>query len=341
MKRASVSIVGGDSLIGREVRDVLAESDLAVSLKLIGVDAEAVTLTEQEGEAAIMTRLDEDALRGSEVAFLAGSSDSSRKAIALAGASGGGPVFIDLTYCAEDNPQARLRAPSVEPPGFEAAEAPFHVIAHPAAIALAILLRSLAAACPIRRSLAHIFEPASERGRAGLDELQKQTVNLLSFKSLPKEVFDAQLGFNLLASYGFNAPQSLESVEQRIERHLASLLSIAGAGPLPSIRLVQAPVFHGYSISVHVEFERPQEPAALGRSLASAEVDVRGGDLEPPTNAGIAGQSGIAVGGIAADRNEPRACWFWLVADNLRLMADNGVSVARDLLWRKEADLAV
>jgi aspartate-semialdehyde dehydrogenase len=47
---------------------------------------------------------------------------------------------------------------------------------------------------------------------------------------------------------------------------------------------------------------------------------------------GHAGQSGIAVGGIAADRNDPEACWFWLVADNLRLMAENAVAAAKELM---------
>jgi hypothetical protein len=52
---------------------------------------------------------------------------------------------------------------------------------------------------------------------------------------------------------------------------------------------------------------------------------------------GVAGQSGIAVGAIAADRNHPRACWLWAAADNLRLVADNALSVAAALLGaRKE-----
>jgi len=54
--------------------------------------------------------------------------------------------------------------------------------------------------------------------------------------------------------------------------------------------------------------------------------------LEPPSNAGSAGQGGIAVGSIAPDPNHPSAFWFWVVADNFRLMAENGVAVVRSLL---------
>ncbi len=53
---------------------------------------------------------------------------------------------------------------------------------------------------------------------------------------------------------------------------------------------------------------------------------------EPPSNVGVAGQGGISVGAIAVDRNQPRACWFWLVADNLRLAAENAVAVAQENL---------
>jgi aspartate-semialdehyde dehydrogenase len=220
----------------------------------------------------------------------------------------------------------------VEPPDYTAPEETVHLIAHPAAIALALFLQRLGAGFPVRRSWAHIFEPASERGRKGLEELRLQTVGLLSFKPMPKAVFDAQASFNMLARYGDEAPLALEAVELRIEQHLASLLCGRTASLMPAIRLLHAPVFHGHSISVYVEFEAPADVRAITAGLSSAEVDVRAGDLEPPNNVGIAGQGGISVGSILPDRNHPNGCWFWVVADNFRLMVENAVAVARSLL---------
>jgi aspartate-semialdehyde dehydrogenase len=100
---------------------------------------------------------------------------------------------------------------------------------------------------------------------------------------------------------------------------------------MPSLRLIQEPVFHGYSFSAWVEFEDPPEMEAVESSLAIDRIDVRGEDFEPPTNVGQAGQSGIAVGAIEPDRNDGSACWFWLVADNLRLQAENALMVAQEL----------
>jgi len=55
------------------------------------------------------------------------------------------------------------------------------VPAHPAALALALLLERLQQAAPVRFAAATVLEPASEFGRAAMDELHQQTVSLLSF----------------------------------------------------------------------------------------------------------------------------------------------------------------
>jgi aspartate-semialdehyde dehydrogenase len=209
------------------------------------------------------------------------------------------------------------------------------VIAHPAAIALALFLRRLHSIEAVRTSVIQIFAPASEHGRAGVEELQGQTVSLLSFKKLPHTIFDTQLSFSMLAKYGEEAKVSLEETELRIERHLASLLALPGAGegvPMPSLRLIQAPVFHGYSFGAWVEFESNPGMETLESGLVASSIEVRGSEFEAPTNVGQAGQGGIAVGAISPDRNQPEACWFWVAADNLRLTAENGVAVARQLV---------
>jgi aspartate-semialdehyde dehydrogenase len=333
----SVVLVGSDSLLGREIRDIVATSAPEIRLQLVAGDPEqAGTLTLVGDEPAVVGGLDAASVAGARVVFLASSDEAARRALALVGDPPDAAI-VDLTYAAEERPEARLRAPQVEA-GIdreEVAEAAVHVIAHPAAIAIALFLRRLQTHDPIRRSIVHVFAPASEQGTKGVEELQQQTVSLLSFKQLPKAVFDAQLGFTMLAQYGEEAPLPLENTELRIERHLATLLDLPGDGegaPMPSLRVVQAPVFHGYSFSAWVEFDGNPGVEALESSLQMDSIDVRGADLEPPNNVGQAGQGGISVGAILPDRNEAEAVWFWFVADNLRLSAENAVAVARELV---------
>jgi aspartate-semialdehyde dehydrogenase len=326
-----VAVVGGDSLLAKEVRELLSELVPSPRVQLISAKADGSTVldAEEDAVAVLMLPLAPESLADAKAAFLAGSPASSRRALKLNPA--GGPVLIDLTAALDEQPNARLRAPSAEPNSLKSsAGLRIQVIAHPAAIALATLLARLTASAPIRRSLVHVFEPASERGQPGLDELHQQTTAVLSFHKVKTDVFDAQLAFNVLPRYGEEALEPLELVEQRMERHLASLLSAYPSIPMPSLRLIQAPVFHGHSYSIWVEFEENPGVEALSSSLAAAGLDVR--PDEPPTNVGIAGQSGLSIGGIAVDSNQARACWLWMVSDNLRLTAENALAVAKEHL---------
>jgi aspartate-semialdehyde dehydrogenase len=323
----TIALVGGETLLGREVREVFGESSLGQQLRLVAAaEEETGKLTEIGGAAAFLTKLEPDAIEDAAMVILAGTRKSSREAMA-AGPNG---VIVDLTYFTEDQPDAQLRAPLVEDEEFRADRTGPQVVAHPAAMAIAIVLARLHGAHPVARAVIHIFEPASERGKAGIDELQQQTVNLLSFQPMPKGVFDTQVSFNLLAQWGEEAQGQLHEVEERIERHLASLLDRTDGVPMPSLRLIQAPVFHGYTFSFWVEFDDAPPAIEVEEALAGDLIDVRGGGTEPPTNVGIAGQSGVAVGAIQPDRNNGNAIWIWAAADNLRLAAESAAMIARE-----------
>ncbi len=328
-----IALVGSDTLLGREVRDLAANADPSLPLRLIAENEDQEgSLTRLGDEPAVVQALNEEALVDARAVILAGSAEASIKALELAGET---PDFavIDLTFAAEERPDARLRAPMLEPSP-EPDPPAVHVIAHPAAIALALFLRRLHEHDPVRQAVIQVFAPASEHGRKGVEELQNQTVSLLSFKSMSKAVFDTQASFAMLAKYGTEAPVSLEETELRIERHLATLLGLEGEGegaPMPSLRVVHAPVFHGYSFSAWVEFDGNPGVEAIASGLAADAIEVLTEDFDPPNNIGQAGQSGISVGAITPDRNNAEAVWFWLAADNVRLAAENAVMVARQL----------
>jgi aspartate-semialdehyde dehydrogenase len=331
----TIAIVGSETAIGRELRDRLMESGLARGVQLIGAEDEiSGIITELEGEPVVMTPMDADRLNDSDIVFCAGSAESTRKAFSLIDPSQR-PYLVDLTYALEEQPDARLRAPRIEPREVAPPEA-IHVLAHPAAVAVAALLMRVHAAFPVRHSVIQILEPASERGQAGMNELQQQSTGLLSFQTLNKEVFDAQIGFNVLPRYGEDARERLQDIELRIERHTTSLLGGYGV-PIPSLRLIQAPVFHGYSISFWIEFESRPDVSKLAEAIGSAYLEIRAADLEPPTNVGTVGQEGMSAGLIEPDRSHPRAMWVWMAADNFRLLVDNAVAVAHELESREHA----
>lgn len=322
-KTFNVAIVGGETLLGRELKDVVEGRGAATAITTYAATGEG-NFGEEEGEAVYLEPLSGESVRNDGAILIAGSKEGALKAYAIAKGIGGKPVLIDCVGHLEDQPEARLVAPLLEEARRETGW--LLEIAHPAASALALTLKRLARYRRIRQAVANIFEPASERGQLGLTELHQQTTGLLAFKPLEKKVFDAQLSFNLLSQYGEEAPSKLSAVEQRIERHLATLLSRQSGGtapaPMPSLRVIQVPVFHAYSLSLWVEFEADIQAEELGEALASAQIDVRGQNDEPPTGVGATGQSGLIAGDIRIDRNNPRAAWIWVVEDNLRVVAD-------------------
>ena len=326
---AEISLIGAETLMGRELGEVLDQHRPDITVKTFAASAEG-NFGEKDGEPVFLEPLSAASVESDFALLFAGTGAGAEKTYELAKAARRKPAVIDCTGLLESRPEARITAPLLQ--DSNQPESWLLVIAHPAATAIAMVLDRLSRYRKLRSAVINILEPASERGKSGISELHNQTTNLLAFKTLPKEVFDAQLSFNLLPQYGADAPLQLSTAEHRIERDLATLLSRlpnrAGI-PMPSIRLVQAPVFHGYSLSVWIEFETDVNAEDLGESLATAQIEVRTPDQEVPTNVGAAAQSGLAAGDIRVDRNNPRAAWIWIAMDNLRVTAEAAAELLR------------
>ena len=329
---AAIALIGDETMLGRELKEVLEARAPYIEVEAYAATGEG-NFSEQEGETVYVKPLDAGSTQGKAAIVVAGSADGATKAYETAKDASGSVLVIDCTGFLENQPEARVTAPLLEEP--KAPDSWLLVTAHPAASALALLLARLSKYRELRSVIANIFEPASERGKRGLTELHQQTTSLLAFKTLDKEIFDAQLAFNVLPRYGESAPLPLIQVEQRIERETATLLSRRANGipiPLPSIRLAQAPVFHGYSLSLWVEFKSDVTVPDVEEALASAQIEIRRSNEEPPNNAEVAGQSGLVAGDIRLDRNTARAVWIWVVFDNLRLTANAVTDVLRSLV---------
>jgi aspartate-semialdehyde dehydrogenase len=328
---AEISLIGAETLMGRELIEVLDQRRPDISVKTFAASGEG-NFGEKGGEAVYLEPLNAGAVQSDFALLFAGTPTGAEKTYEIARQASNKPAIIDCTGLLESRPEARITAPLLQD-----SNQPHNwllVIAHPAATAIAMILGRLSRYRKLRSAVINILEPASELGKGGISELHIQTTNLLAFKTLPKDVFDAQLSFNLLPQYGADAPIQLVVAEQRIERDLATLLSRQpnrAMIPMPSMRLVQAPVFHGYSLSVWVEFETDVNAEELSEALATAQIEVRAADQEAPTNVGAATQSGLTACDIRVDRNNPHAAWIWIAMDNLRVTAEAAAELLRFL----------
>src|SRR5712671_366166 len=200
-----VAIVGGATLKGKELKDVLEERNFpATEIKLLDDDESLGQLERIQDEVALVQPVGRDELAQMDFTFFASEEEFTRKKWKLAREAGS--AIVDMSYALENEPGVPVSAPWVERELGELTqftlESSSIVMAHPAAVALALLLLRAKKAGPIRNSIATIFEPVSEQGRQGMDELHEQTINLLSFQQLPTAVFVSQFPFTFLNLMG-------------------------------------------------------------------------------------------------------------------------------------------
>ncbi len=325
-----VAIVGAGSLKGKEVAEILKDRNFpAVDVRLLDDDESLGRLEALGDEMSFIQSVRAEQFERVDFTFFASDSHSTRGNWKTARDLGN--TIVDLSFALEEEPGASVRSPwtereSGQPVAPELQPAPV-VTAHPAATVLAMLALRSSKAGNMERFVATVFEPASEHGQKGMDELHEQTVNLLSFQELPKNVFDAQVAFNMLARYGPRSVPPLDSVSQRILRHYKLVAPTAMA---PSLLMVQAPIFHGHAFSVYLEMEKAVALGDFAQALAGDHIVVARGTEEVPNNVSAAGQEDILLS-LARDANHENGVWLWAAADNLRIAALTAVECAETL----------
>jgi len=330
-----VAIVGASTLKGKELKELLEDRNFpAVDIKLLDDEELLGQLDSVGDEATFLQRVLPENLQGAEIVFFASDAAFTRKNWNLAKKTGA--LVVDLSYALEAEPEGAVRAPWIErelaqsegvhPPA--QLDSTLAVVAHPAAVVLALLLLRARQAGTLRQAVCTAFEPASEQGRRGLDELHGQTVNLLSFQQMPTEVFGAQLAFNMLARYGEKAAPPLESVERRVLAHLEKITE--GRAVLPALALAQAPIFHGHVFSLYLEFDPAVTAGDLTRVLEGDHLSIAPVGKGSVSNVSAAGQDEVLVE-IRRDAGHERGLWVWAAADNLRIAALTAVDCAAAL----------
>jgi aspartate-semialdehyde dehydrogenase len=342
-----IAIVGASSLLGRELKEVLEDRNFpATDVSLLESSADAVgTLSEFGGEITFMRPLDEESFAGCRFAFFASGREATRQNVAAAARAGAVSIELStgLNRPDENRPAAEADGTVVWIPALDRLLPPLRDarvmrdassrVTYQAPCAPVIIACSLAAALaphsPVRVALV-FFVPVSEHGQAGVDELESQSAQLLSFLPPTRALFDAQVAFNLMSAYGQQSRLRLGEFRASIARQSAAYL--AGRAVLPAIQLVAAPVFYGYAFSAFLEFAEPPRISDLQESLARASIRFVDSEFPDISNAGIAGQDEIQVGPMEPDASIPASLWLWGAADNLRLVASGAVRIAEVLL---------
>lgn len=330
-----VAIAGASSLLGKEFKQCLEESSFpAADVRLLDEEFLAGTLTESGGEPALIETVSEDSFEHVRFAFFTGSREFSKRHAPEARRAGA--VVIDLSGGLGGEPGARSWTPALDAVLRSSADALsagdrgdiFVVPSAPADVAISI--SAALAPAGLERLAVTFLRPVSERGQEAIEELEGQVVKLLSFQPVPQSVFDAQVGFNLLSSYGPESAEKLADARARIaedsERYLA------GRTPLPAIMLIQAPVFYSHAFTAYAEFKTAPALEDLASRLQQAGLRIVNDGEEAPTNVNVAGQARPVLRQPERVAGIETGVWLWGAADNLRVPAATAVAIAEKLL---------
>ena len=317
----NIAIVGSSSPLGKELKETIESTNFPTGkISLLETEEYAGLLQEFAGEIRITQILSPEAFADTDIVFFACSQE-----IINAYAASGSPfpeITIDMTQTGREG-ILYLRGVSdeslVRGPGY-------YVNPHPATIALGRVLARIQAAFQLESASITVLEPASERGAAGVDELQEQTVGLLNFQPVENKLFSGQLAFNLLAEI---------PAARRTESLLRQQLSIVSSKDVPplAIAAIQAPVFHSHAFSVFLKVKGNPSAGEISANLRDSGVIVHAEDGLSPSPVTVVGSDVVHVVRVAAEPAMPGTCFLWIVADNLRIAASNALQLAESLMF--------
>lgn len=336
MKTFTVAVVGATGAVGQTMLSILQERRFPVgTLHLLASERSAGEQIEYDGRKITVQDLSGFDPSGVDFAlFSAGGSISKEYAPKFAAA---GAIVIDNSSAFRMDADVPLVVSEVNPEALDSI--PRGIVANPncSTMQMLVTLAPIHRAVGISRINVATYQSVSGAGRSALEELGRQTANILSFKDPDPKRFPVQIAFNLIPHIDDFLDNGYTKEEMKLVWETRKILGDESIQVNPTA--VRVPVFYGHSEAVHVE-TRSKITAAEARALLEKSpgltvVDDRvpGGYPTPVTHA--SGTDAVYVGRIREDISCENGLNMWVVCDNIRKGAAlNAVQIA-ELLANK------
>lgn len=173
----------------------------------------------------------------------------------------------------------------------------------------------------------------SDLGRSGVEEMARQTAQLLNGKPVTPLIFPKQIAFNLYPQVGEIGNNGLTTTEQRIIDHTRRILADENIGI--SLTCSWVPVFFGHSQAITIQTaDSINVDQVHGIFSAFPGINLMAASGSSPTAVTDAsGKDNLTLGRIASGPESMTEFSFWTVADNIRFgLAGNAVKVLEVLV---------
>ena len=328
-----VAVVGATGAVGQTMLEILAERKFPVSeLIPLASSRSAGSIVKYEGREYVVQDLEQFDPTGVDIALFSAGGDTSKQYA---------PRFAETGCYVVDNSSAwrmhedvALIVPEVNPDAIKMAHTN-RIIANPncSTIQMVVALKPLHGAVPIKRVNVSTYQAVSGAGSKAIDELAKQTGQLLNAQQPEVNVFPARIAFNVIPQIDVFLEDGYTKEEQKM---IDETRKIMGADIAVTATTVRVPVFYGHSEAVNITFDGEMNATLARKLLADAEGvcvvdDPASEDYPMPTEA--AGTDPVWVGRIRNDYSCSNSLHLWVVADNIRKGAAlNTVQIAEMLV---------
>jgi aspartate-semialdehyde dehydrogenase len=335
IRKFNVAVVGATGAVGETMLSILAERNFPCDRVHAVASARSAGSKVQYADR-YLTVEDLDTFDFSTVQIGLFSPGASVSAIYAPKAAAAGCVVIDNTSQFRYDADIPLVVPEVNP----AAIADYRnrgIIANPncSTIQMLVALKPIYDAVGIERINVCTYQAVSGTGKEAIEELARQTAELLNGKPTENKVYPRQIAFNCLPQIDVFMDNGYTKEEMKMVWETRKIMGDDRIQVNPTA--VRVPVFYGHSEAVHIEtrekIDLETARALLRKAPGVSLLDERKDGGYPTAVTEAANHDPVYVGRIREDISHPRGLNLWVVSDNVRKGAAlNSVQIAEILV---------
>ena len=332
-QKFDVCVLGATGLVGKTIIEILEERDFPINkLYPLASVRSAGEFIDFNGESIEVLDADNFDWSQAQIGFFSAGGSISAKYAPIAGEAG--CIVIDNTSEFRYDDDIPLVVPEVNPHAL-ADYRNRNIIANPncSTIQMMVALKPIYDAVGIDRVNVCTYQSVSGGGKAAMDELAKQTADLLSGKPVETKNFSRQIAFNVIPQIDVFLDNGYTKEEMKMVWETKKILGDENVLVNPTA--VRVPVFFGHGESLHIETSTQISAEEVKALLNQAEgIVVCENDEDFPTPiTDASGKDETFVGRIREDISHANGINMWIVADNVRKgAATNSVQIAELLV---------
>jgi len=255
-------------------------------------------------------------------------------------ASKAGCIIIDNTSEFRYVDDIPLVVPEVNASEIDSVE-PGSIIANPncSTIQLVVAIAPIHRAVGIDRINVATYQSVSGAGKAGMEELARQTADRLNLREVEPGAFRQPIAFNVLPEIDSMQDNGYTREEMKLQWETSKILGDKDV--MVNATAVRVPVFFGHSEAVHLETRKDISIEDVRNLLEMApgvqlEQNIEDGFATAVTHA--AGKDEVFVSRLRRDHTHPRGINLWVVSDNVRKGAALNAVQIMEAICKRESD---